>query len=136
MGYPRLVPSAAAGIAATLLLLAAGEWLQPARAQLSPNCQRNGRKDYCAITPIAGATTERQAFDMVTFADHTVYEVLRNETSCRQISEAVRTCDAKIITPPGNPQAIPAYYRGTRYEGGYRHEYVGRGVHIVYVFLD
>jgi hypothetical protein len=108
----------------------------PAPAQLSPNCLRNGRRDYCAITPIAGATTEQQAFDMVTFADHTVYEVLRNETSCRQIAEGVRTCNAKIITPPGNPRPIPAYYRGTRYEGGYRHEYVGRGVHITYVFLD
>jgi len=48
----------------------------------------------------------------------------------------VRTCDAKIITPPGNPRAIPAWYRGTAYEGGYKHEYVGQGVHITHVFLD
>ena len=24
-----------------------------AQAQLSPNCERNGRRDHCAITPIA-----------------------------------------------------------------------------------
>lgn len=128
-------------LAVALAALAAGAALvlgfQPAaRAQYSPNCQRNGRKDYCAITPIAGATNERQAFDQLTFADHTVYELLRNETSCRQRSPQVRTCHAKIITPPGNPRAIPAFYRGTAYEGGYRHEYIGQGIHIVYVYLD
>ena len=31
--------------------------LPNANAQLSPNCERNGKRDYCAITPIAGATT-------------------------------------------------------------------------------
>ena len=52
-----------------------------AQAQWSPNCQRNGKSDYCAITPLAGATTEKQAFDILTFADHSVYELLRNEVS-------------------------------------------------------
>lgn len=107
-----------------------------ARAQYSPNCLRNNQKDYCAITPIAGATTEKQAFDMITFADHTVYEVLRNETSCRNISAQVRTCNAKIINPPGNPKPIHAFYRGTSYEGGYKHEYIGKGIRLTYFFLD
>jgi hypothetical protein len=108
----------------------------PVLAQFSPNCERNGKKDYCALTPIAGATTEKQSFDMITFADHTVYEALRNETSCKNISEKIRTCNAKLITPPGSPSPVAAFYRGTSYEGGYKHEYVGKGIHIVYFYLD
>lgn len=122
---------------AALVLLALGWSLMPgARAQYSPNCLRNGQKDFCAITPVPGATTEQQTVELLTFADHTVYELLRNEGSCRQAAEHVRTCDARMITPPGNPQAIPAFYRGTDYEGGYRHEYVGKGIHLMYFFLD
>ena len=85
---------------------------------------------------MAGATTEKQSFDMITFADHTVYEALRNETSCKNISEKIRTCNAKLITPPGNSSPVAAFYRGTSYEGGYKHEYVGKGIHIVYFYLD
>ncbi len=107
-----------------------------AHAQLSPNCERNGRRDYCAITPLAGATNEKQSFDMITFADHTVYEVTRNLESCKKISEKVETCNAKIMTPPGNPKAIAAFYRRTFYEGGVKQEYVGKGVHLTYFFLD
>jgi hypothetical protein len=110
--------------------------VESADAQLSPNCTRNGRRDYCAITPIAGATNEKQSFDMITFADHTVYEVTRNLESCKKISEKVETCNAKIITPPGNPKTIPAFYRRTFYEGGVKQEYVGKGIHLTYVFLD
>lgn len=55
---------------------------------------------------------------------HIVYEVMRNETSCKTRGN-VRTCDAKMFTPPGNPRAIPARYRGKAYEGGTKHEYVG-----------
>ena len=58
--------------------------LPNANAQLSPNCERNGKRDYCAITPIAGATTEKQSFDMITFADHSVYEITRNLESCKR----------------------------------------------------
>lgn len=107
-----------------------------ASAQLSPNCERNGKRDYCAITPVAGATTTKQAFDMITFADHTVYEVLRNLESCRTTAPNIETCNAKIITPPGHPQPIPAYYRRTAYEGGVKQEYVGKGVHLTYFYLD
>lgn len=107
-----------------------------ASAQLSPNCLRNGQRDHCAITPVAGATNQKQAFDMITYADHTVYEVMRNLESCRQFSEKVETCHAKIITPPGNATAIPAFYRRTFYEGGVKQEYVGKGIHLTYFFLD
>lgn len=109
---------------------------RPAPAQLSPNCERNGKRDYCAMTPMAGATTEKQSVERITFADHTVYEVLRNETSCKNVTSTIRTCHATISTPPGNSKPIPAFYRGTAYEGGYKHEYVGRGIHITYFFLD
>lgn len=121
-----------AGTCGVLMALAA----IPAGAQLSPNCERNGRRDHCALTPVAGATTEKQGFDMIMFADHTVYEVLRNLESCRKISDRVETCNAKIISPPGNPKAIAAYYRRTFFEGGVRHEYVGKGIHLTYHFLD
>lgn len=121
-------------------IIFAGGWvtavLPDANAQLSPNCERNGRRDYCAITPVAGATTEKQSFDMITFADHTVYEVTRNLESCKKISEKVETCNAKIITPPGNVKTIPAYYRRTFYEGGVKQEYVGKGIHLTYFYLD
>lgn len=119
-------------------LLFALTWIlaNSAQAQYSPNCFRNNKKDFCAITPIAGATNEKQGFDQITFADHTIYEVLRNEESCKKISENVKTCNAKIFSPPGNPKPIHAYYRGTAYEGGYKHEYVGPMIHITYFFLD
>ena len=113
-----------------------GIGIDRAQAQWSPNCQRNGKSDYCAITPLAGATTEKQAFDILTFADHSVYELLRNEVSCKKVSERIRTCNAKIITPPGNSKTIAAYYRGTSNEGGYKHEYVGKGVHLTFFYLD
>ena len=73
---------------------------------------------------------------MITFADHTVYEVMRNLDSCKKVSEKVETCNAKIITPPGNQNAIPAFYRRTFYEGGVKQEYVGRRIHLTYFFLD
>lgn len=102
-------------------------------AQLSPNCERNGRRDYCAITPVA-ATPDRPGYDIITFADHSVYEVMRNEASCKNITDRIRTCHAKIMVRPG--QSVAAFYRGTYYEGGYKNEFVGKGIHITYVYLD
>jgi hypothetical protein len=117
-----------------LLVSVAGRDLT-VRAQLSPNCERNGRRDYCAITPVM-ASPQKPSHDLVTFADHTVVAVMRNEASCRNVSERIRTCHAWITIPPGNSKSIPAYYRGTYYEGGYRNEYVGKGIHITYTYLD
>ncbi|MEB3193605.1 MAG: hypothetical protein VKO19_00590 [Cyanobacteriota bacterium] len=107
--------------------------LAPAGAQLSPNCERNGRRDYCAITPGAN-TPSHPAQEIITFADHSVYEVMRNEASCRNITDKIRTCHAKIVSRPG--QEIQAFYRGTSYEGGYKNEYVGKGIHLTYFYLD
>lgn len=107
-----------------------------ASAQLSPKCERNGKRDYCAITPVAGATNIRQTFDMIMFADDTVYEVVRYNESCKMISDKLETCSARIITPPGNPKPISAIYRRSFYEGGVKQEYVGKGIHITYYFVD
>jgi hypothetical protein len=106
-----------------------------AKAQLSPNCERNGHHDCCALTPVAAATTNQLSVDKITFADHRVYEVLRNETSCKNASATVRTCNA-TITAVGRKPSIPAFYRGTYYEGGYKHEYIGKGIHLTYFYLD
>jgi hypothetical protein len=105
-----------------------------AQGQLSPNCLRNGKRDYCALTPIKEATSDKQISDTVVFADHTQYVVLRNETSCKNITDKIRTCNAKITKPQG--QTGSAFYRGTSYEGGYKHEYVGRDIQITYFYLD
>lgn len=135
---PGLLAQLGSGATAGVFTLAALELLlhgPAAQAQYSPNCLRNGKKDACAVTQVAGATTPQQELAQIVFADHSVVEVLRNETSCKQ-NGAIRTCNAKIITPPGHPKALPAYYRGTAYEGGYRHEYVSSRLRITYFFLD
>ena len=107
-----------------------------ARAQYSPNCERNGKRAYCAITPKDGPGRATETLTAITFADHMVYEVVRNEVSCKDSSGNIRTCNARILSPGGQGKWIPAFYRGTYYEGGYKHEYVGKGIHITYFFLD
>lgn len=119
----------------TTLTLALSLAPEIACAQFSPNCERNGRRDYCAVT-LDGEGPNGQAVARVTFADHTVYRLVRNEASCKAQSQQVRTCHAKIITPPDHSVAIAAFYRGTAYEGGYRHDYIGRGIQITFTFLD
>ena len=107
-----------------------------AMAQYSPNCERNGKSDYCAITPMERADKKDEILTAITFSDHTVYEVVRNEASCKNISDKVMTCNARIVAPHGGEKPMPAFYRGTYYEGGYKHEYVGKGIHLTYFFLD
>jgi hypothetical protein len=107
-----------------------------AMAQYSPNCLRNGKSDYCAITPMESADKKDEVLTAITFADHTAYEVVRNEASCKNTSDKVMTCNARIVAPQGGGKPMPAFYRGTYYEGGYKHEYVGKGIHLTYFFLD
>jgi hypothetical protein len=107
-----------------------------AMAQYSPNCLRNGKSDYCAITPMERADKKNEVLTAITFADHTAYEVVRNEASCKNTSDKVMTCNARIVAPQGGGKPMPAFYRGTYYEGGYKHEYVGKGIHLTYFFLD
>lgn len=123
----RMVPWLAPVLALSMLAQA------PAGAQISPNCERNGRRDYCAVTPMGG-TPDKVSQEIITFADHSVYEVMRNETSCKTITDKIRTCHAKILERPG--QSARAFYRGTYYEGGYKNEYVGKGIHLTYFVLD
>jgi hypothetical protein len=103
-------------------------------AQYSPNCERNGRRDFCAYTP--GPDPAGAALDAgrLVFADHRVYGLQRDESSCRQRGP-VRTCKAWILSP-GSDRPIPATYRGTAYEGGYRHEYISAKLRLSYSFLD
>ena len=107
----------------------------PLQAQYSPNCERNGRREFCAFTPAPESPREGLDAGRLVFADHTVYSLQRDEASCRDRG-AVRLCRAWILTPSGRDQPIPATYRGTAYEGGYRHEYWGARVHLTYTFLD
>lgn len=63
-------------------------------------------------------------------------EELRNATSCKTTAKSHRTCHAKILTPSGHPKASAAYSRGTRYEGGYGHEHVGKRDQMTCILRD
>jgi len=106
----------------------------PALAQYSPNCLKDGRKAYCALTIEAGSAKGSGAITVV-FADHSAYRLVRDEASCRQ-QGPVNTCRATISPGNGQQPAQAASYVGTWYEGGYRHEYRNRSVAITYFFLD
>jgi hypothetical protein len=108
----------------------------PASAQMSPVCQRNGKRDYCALTPVPAASNARQVVDVIMFADDRVYRVERDLQSCRRISETVETCNARITSPPGRTQSLPAMYRATYFEGGVKHEYISRGLRLTYHVAD
>ena len=111
--------------------------LAPAHAQYSPNCQRNGSRDFCAFTPgsTSASPTPVQDVGWLVFADHSVYALQREEGSCRDTG-VIRTCRAWIITPPGSDRAKEARYVGTAYEGGYRHDYLAPGLSLSFSFLD
>jgi hypothetical protein len=119
----------AAGLGLALALVT------PAPAQYSPNCERNGRREFCAYTPGSDAGAEGLSSGWLVFADHRVYEVQRDERSCRD-QGPLRLCKGWILTPPGSPKPLAATYRGTSYEGGYRHEFIGTGLRLTFTFLD
>ncbi len=128
---PALAIAVLRGLALTAVALALLP--PPLRAQYSPNCERNGRRDYCAFTP-ASRQDGLDAGQLV-FADHQVYRLQREESSCRD-QGAVRLCRAWILAAPGSPQPIPATYRGIAYEGGYQHTYRSARLSLSYSFLD
>jgi hypothetical protein len=127
----RLTPARAATVLALLvgLPLSAG-------AQISPNCQRNGRHAYCAVTPRQDQGQANTVIEVITFADHTMVEARRNEGSCKPIAEHIISCKASLTVRPGSGQAISATYRGTSYEGGYTNTYVAKGLQLSYSVLD
>jgi hypothetical protein len=128
---PRL-----AGQAAAAWLLGLAVALQPcfAQAQISPRCRRNGRLDFCAVTPQPDAQNANRRAEVLVFANGDTYRLSVDEASCRALSDFRRICAARLQIGFGEP--IPATYEGTAYEGGYRHEYTTRGLSLVYVFLD
>lgn len=107
----------------------------PLLAQYSPNCERNGRREFCAFTPGADPAQGGRDVGRLVFADHTVYGLQRDEASCRDRGQ-VRVCRAWILSPPGSDHPVAATYRGTAYEGGYRHEFVSPRLRLTYTFLD
>lgn len=115
-----------AGLAATPL---------PLQAQFSPNCERNGRREFCAYTPAPESPQGGLDAGRLVFADHTVYGLRRDDASCRDRGP-VRLCKAWILSPLGGDHPIPATYRGTAYEGGYRHEFLSARLRLTYTFLD
>jgi hypothetical protein len=107
----------------------------PLQAQYSPNCERNGRRDFCAYTPAPDSAQGGRDAGRLVFADHTVYGLQRDDASCRDRGQ-VRFCKAWILSPPGSDHPIPATYRGTAYEGGYQHAYLSPRLQLTYTFLD
>jgi hypothetical protein len=105
------------------------------QAQVSPHCERNGRRDFCAYTPGADGAPGGLDAGRLVFADHTVYGLQRDDASCRDRGP-VRLCKAWILSPPGSDHPIPATYRGIAYEGGYRHTYQSAHLQLTYTFLD
>ena len=126
-------PMATAAVGLVELGLAATLFSAPLLAQYSPNCERNGRRDYCAYTP-AAAGNGLDAGQLV-FADHSVYGLRRDERSCRDRG-LVRMCKAWILAPQVSASPQAATYRGTAYEGGYRHEYLSPKLSLSFSFLD
>lgn len=125
------------GSISTLLGLAAGfaALPLPVQSQYSPNCERNGRREFCAYTQAPDSAQHGLDAGRLVFADHTVYGLQRDESSCRDRGP-VRVCKAWILSPPGSEHPIPATYRGTAYEGGYQHAYLSSRLRLVYSFLD
>lgn len=149
---PGLLAAPAAAAIATLVSLAHALLPSPAWAQYSPNCLRNGKPLACALTP--GPEQERPPLPAagqgmakgrpsppapatltVMYADHRAYRLVKEEVSCRQQGLVIE-CPATIIPDNGFGAPLKARYRGTAYEGGYRHEYRSPSLSITYVFVD
>ena len=106
-----------------------------ALAQMSPNCERNGRKLACAYTPWPASSTAQREAGRVVFADHTIVELQLEPGSCR-LQGRERLCKAWILAPAAAGQPQPARYQGTAYEGGYRHAYRSSKLQLTYWVLD
>jgi len=123
-----------AWLACGLVLLPCG--CLPAEAQISPNCQRNGRHAFCAVTPRPDAGQGHTAVEVITFADHMIVEARREQGSCKPVNARVISCRATLSVSPGSGQPIKATYRGTAYEGGYANAYAARGLSLRYSVMD
>jgi hypothetical protein len=112
----------------------------PGWGQISPNCQLNGKPLACAITPGPDGAPAANGLPTtssltVMYADGQAFRLLKQEARCRQ--RGLRnTCPATITPRNGFGSAVAATYRGLAYEGGYRNDYDGGGIRIVYFFVD
>ena len=118
----------------TLVVCAALTLEPPCRAQYSPNCERDGQPAACAITHLDGVSDAHVQRSQVVFADHTVFNLERDEHTCHTQGPRT-TCRATLTVLPGG-QPLPGLYHGAYYEGGYRHAYKAKGVSVVFTFLD
>jgi hypothetical protein len=112
----------------------------PGWGQISPNCQLNGKPLACAITPGPDGPPAANGLPStssltVMYADGQAFRLLKQEARCRQ--RGLRnTCPATITPRNGFGSAVAATYLGLAYEGGYRNDYEGGGIRIVYFFAD
>lgn len=124
-----------AGLLIALALTPPAGW-----GQISPNCQLNGRPLACAITPGPDAPPAANGFPTtssltVMYSDGQAFRLLKREARCQQRGPR-NECPATITSRNGFGSAVAATYRGLAYEGGYRNDYEGGGIRIVYFFVD
>lgn len=100
---------------------------RPLRAQLSPNCLRNGKAAACAVTP--GESGPERTVVTVVFADHSSWQLEKDERRCTN-RHPVTTCPALITGANSNGAPLRGNYTGTWYEGGYRHNWSAPGIRI------
>lgn len=132
MGRAGGMEGLTAGTAVVVLVLQAA---QPLRAQMSPNCERNGRRTACAYTPWPASSTAEREAGRIVFADHSIMELQLDLGSCSDQGNQ-RSCRAWMRSPAGSELLLPASYRGTALEGAYRHTYSDRNLRITYWVLD
>jgi len=125
----------AIGVGMAVVLAPSGGW-----AQISPNCQLNDKPLACAITPGEEEAPDPKGMPTsstltVMYSDGQAFRLTKLENRCRH--QGMRsTCPATIVPNNGFGTPISGTYRGQGYEGGYRHDYSGGGVRIVYFFVD
>jgi len=128
------------GAARACVLMALALTVHPSWGQISPNCQLNGRPLACAITPgpegppaANGLPTTSSLTAM--YADGQAFRLVKQEARCQQRGPRSE-CPATITPRNGFGSEVAGTYRGLAYEGGYRNEYNGGGIRIVYFFVD
>jgi len=109
-------------------------------AQISPNCLLNGKPLACAITlgpeGPPGPNGAPGAVNLtVKYADGQAFRLSHPQTGCRQ-KDPLTLCPATITPRNGFGTPLRGRYQGTRYEGGYRHEYQAGKLSIQYIFVD
>jgi len=105
------------------------------RAQVSPKCQKNGKWAFCAVTSQSKAD-DYLIEESIAFADGSIYDVSRKGMNGCNHNGRITTCNAKIIDRGNGWKSMPAYYKGTYYEGGYKNEYIGEGLNLTYFYMD